>query len=260
MNKKIKEMFPIGGLVVISILMIVSVFMIFLANKILAITGGFSPIYIFAVFFIIIGIWLWYKYITNIFIKPKKEILYLTDKEGKIHHGLNDKKKYNYWFINKKGKNFYINTNDIYELNKFYLVLKTKDYIIEVIEVYNEEFRLSKIKESYWLNCYLPVGDFENIFLLPLFYFIVIFGLSLIILKDPIAIFSGVIMSGGCIYFIIYDFLYKIKKQQSKDGVVDDSKLYKSVNIFIFIIKLCYISMIVVSLLGVFIKILLSKN
>lgn len=68
MNKKIKEMFPIGGLVIISILMIVSVFMIFLANKILAITGGFSPIYIIAIFFIIIGIWLWYKYITNIFI------------------------------------------------------------------------------------------------------------------------------------------------------------------------------------------------
>lgn len=67
-------------------------------------------------------------------------------------------------------------------------------------------------------------------------------------------------MSGGCIYFIIYDFLYKIKKQQSKDGVVDDSRLYKSVNIFIFIIKLCYISMIVVSLLWLFIKIMLSKN
>lgn len=246
-----------GGLIISSILMIVSIFMIILANKVYEITGEFSPIYIVAIFFIIIGFWIWYRYIVSIFIKPKEEILYLTNKEGKIYENLNKKKIYNYCLINKKGKCFYINTNKTYELNNFYLVLKTKNHIIKIIEISEEKFILPKFKESYWLNCYLPVGNFENIFLLPLFYFFVIFGFSLIATKEIFPIMCGIIMSSGCLYFIIYDFIYKIKKRQSKYGVIDDNKLYKSVNIYLLVIKICYISIIIISLFWLFIKIML---
>lgn len=169
--RRIKQMFSLEGLIIITILMIVGIILIYFLPAL--------PIFVMSSFFIFVGIYCWYGYIRNILIKPKNEVLYLTNKEGKKYWGLSNKNKYNYWFINNKGKSFFINTNEVYELNKFYLVFKTKDYIVKVIEESNKKFKIPKIKESYWLNCYLPVGNFENLFLLPVIYFIGLFGIIL---------------------------------------------------------------------------------
>lgn len=244
--KEIKQMFQWQGMLIISILMLVSILMIYFIPML--------PIFIIGGFFIGVGIYCWYGYIGNILIKPKNEVLYLTDKEGKKHWGLSNKNKYNYWFINNKGKSFFINTNEVYELNNFYLVLKTKDYIVKVIEKSDNQFKFSQIKESYWLNCYLPAGNFENIFLLPIIYFIGLIGLVLGLGMGRID-FSAIIMAIDAIYFIIYDLIYKIKKRKSIDGDVVNSNLVKFFSIFINITKLVTIFIICIFLFILFISI-----
>ena len=60
--------------------------------------------------------------IRNVILKPKKEVLYLTEKEGN-----------KCIFLSKKGKKFeYKNCKK--EINKYYYAMKTADYIYEMLE------------------------------------------------------------------------------------------------------------------------------
>ena len=81
------------------------------------------------------------------------------------------------------------------------------------------------LKIFHWLNFYSPIGNFENLFLLPIVYVILIPGiLSFIMSKGEQKIF-GIIFSIVPIYIIMYDLIYKIKLKKSSNNEVDDTNL-----------------------------------
>lgn len=173
---------------------------------------------IFGIFFFCISIYCWILFFRNIIIKPKKEILYLEKKEGS-----------NCIFINKKGKafRFYVeNKKD----KKFYNVLKTPDYIIEVLDEYKAPIEnwATKEKKSYWMNFYSPIGNFENMFMLPIVYIILLpFILSFIMSKGSQKIY-GLVLSAIPLYVILYDLIYKIKLKNCSIEDMDDTNFIKS--------------------------------
>lgn len=231
--RNIKKNFPLGGMIVVSVLLIAGILMMFFI-------GGI-PIYILGGFFTGVGFYCWYGYICNVLIKPKEEVLYLIEKD-------ND----NYIFVDSKGKKFHFNTGKKYEVDKYYTVLKTKDYIGEVVGVSDTVFMVVESKESYWLNCYLPVGNFEGIFLLPVVYVIGLFSLSLVVYQGD---FSTIIMFIVVLYLIIYDLVYKKKKKNNEYVEFDDTKLRKSFDIFVNSIKIIMISLICIVLFYLFLNI-----
>lgn len=232
--KKIKKHFPLGGMIIATCLMIVGFLIVLFL--------GSLPTYIFGGFFVFVGLYCWYLYICNVLIGTKEDVLYLKEKNGN-----------NYLFLSKRGKRFNYHSKKEYKLNKFYTVLKSKDYIENIISISNKKFDVVLEKESYWLNLYLPVGDFEDIFLLPVLYVIAAFSVSLLFYQGVID-FGAIIMGSVSIYLIIYDLIYKIKKKKSKfkNKKVDDEKLLKSFEIFINIIRIISIGFVCLFLFYLF--------
>lgn len=234
--RNIKRHFPLGGMVVVTCLLLAGILMIVFI--------GSLPIYIFGVFFTFVGAYCWYEYICNVLIRPQENVLYLKEKyDGE------------YTFIDDKGKKFIFYTKKEYVVDKYYVVLKSKDYIEKIIRVSESNFEiLEKRRDSYFLNCYLPVGNFENIFLLPIIYVIALFSISLIFWQGVLD-FNALIMAVVAIYLIVYDFIYKEKKKKSVDEnkEVDDTKLLKSFEIFINFIRIFMIAVICFVLLYIFI-------
>ena len=98
-------------------------------------------------FFFGVSWYCWIGFFFNVIPLPKKEILYLNkiDKGKAI-------------FFNKKGKEFNYRSNQIDLIeNSYYYVLKTHDYIYEILERTNEIW-LPKKRKSYWLNYILQWG------------------------------------------------------------------------------------------------------
>lgn len=175
-------------------------------------TRGFEAI--FSAFFVGVGIYIWILYVRNVFSSPKDEVLFLLeiDAEGICT------------FLNKKGKKYYYN-NENFMVNKYYRVLKSADHIYKVREEVKDSFESIKVKESYWLNFYSPVGNFENIMLLPIVYVIALPGiLSLLIAKGFYKIY-GIIYAIVPVFIIVYDAIYKHKKYEMEDDFVDVTPL-----------------------------------
>ena len=132
-RKKIrKKHFSTGGMIVISILGIIGLLMICFSgiftirdSKMLyELISKNGILIIFGAFFFGVSLYCWILFFLNIVIHPKNEILYLNkiDKGRAI-------------FLNKKGKSFYYNLNKrVLEEKTFYLVLKTHDYIFNILE------------------------------------------------------------------------------------------------------------------------------
>lgn len=231
--KEIKKIYSFRSMFMVSIMMIIcTLYMIY---------QKWLPLYIFCTVLNFIGIKCWYDYFCNVIIKPKEEILYLIEKNGN-----------RYIFINNKRKRFIVTRTRDYELNKFYLVLKTKDYIIKIIKCSNNKFLIPEVKESYWTMWYYPNGSFPK--LLPIIYLIFIISLSFLFSSNSIN-FSIIIMVFFSGYLIIYDLIYKIKKYQSKDRIVDDSKLINLYRGFFNIVEIITISIIFIILFILFIVI-----
>lgn len=199
---------------------------------------------IFGIFFFCISIYCWILFFRNVIIKPKKEILYLEKSDGN-----------NCVFINKKGKAYRFNAENKKD-KTYYYVLKTHDYIIEILEEYKEliENWALKEKKSYWMNFYSPIGNFENMFMLPIVYVILLpFLLSFIMSKGSQKIF-GLILSAIPVYIIIYDLVYKIKLKNCSIEDMDDTNFIKS-----YIILKNSISIIAAIVLSGFIINMFSK-
>ena len=146
-------------------------------------------------------------------IKPKKDVLYLISKKNNICT-----------FIDKRGKIFFFMDND-YIVEKFYVVLRTCDSIYDILGVSIDSFKLVPLKESYWLN----FGNFENIFLLPIVYVILLPGLLSILMSNGFEKIFGIIYILFPLYSIIYDLIYKIKRKKLNNTIkqVNNSKLKK---------------------------------
>ena len=74
-----------------------------------------------------ISIYILNDYFHNVILKPKKEVMYLDNKN-----------KYICVYVNKKGRRFAYKKDDSKEEGKYYTVLKTKDYIYDVLEEVSE--------------------------------------------------------------------------------------------------------------------------
>ena len=167
-------------------------------------------------FFIIISIYCWVAFFVNIVLSPKKDILFLIKNENYLSI-----------FVNKKGKKFIFENTKKKELN-FYYVIKTRDYIYEVLE---EECKLDEIweeKKSYWFNLYSPIGNFENMFLLPMFYVILLPGILSILMSKGFDKIYGLIYSAVPFYMIVYDFVYKLKLKNNNMNDEDENKFANS--------------------------------
>ena len=206
--KNTGERYDWQGIIVITILMIVSFLILYFswgnveisyANFTNYITiKGFE--FIVAIFFISIGAFSWCMYIVNVLISPKNETVYLNSIEGHI-----------YSFLDVMG-NKYMYTNygsGKYILGKYYLVSKTRNIIKEVISDSNIWFKIPREKVSYWLNLYTLFGNFENLLLLPILYVVLVMGLISLINGDLInAVISIFVASSN----LIYDAIYKSKR------------------------------------------------
>lgn len=216
--KNTAENYDAGGLVVITILMAISIFLlvIFWGNQPVT-WENFKTFFmdmgmevIFFAFFIVVGIYCWYSYFQNVVRKPKEDILYLkeiynenvllfVDPKGNV---LMKTVRFN-MFDKKKSITF--------EEGKYYKVLRHKNTVAKIIGLSSKKFVANKVKQSYWLNWYSPMGAFENIMLLPILYVIAAPGVISIFLSEGFDKIWGLLYSAFPVYLIIYDAIYKMK-------------------------------------------------
>ena len=153
------ERFDWQAMVIVTILMLLGIGMIYFTwgNMPVTIENFYNyfykadMIFIFALFFIVVGVCCWYLFITNFLITPHNEIMFLRDideayynEDGEISIILT--------FINNKGKVYMktVNAKQEYKINSFYEVVKTNSLIKEIIGESNENFEIVKEKKSYW--------------------------------------------------------------------------------------------------------------
>ncbi len=200
------------AMVIVTVLLVISVVILWATGlfKVTSITAFFDwfLIYgmalIFCGFFIGVSIYCWWLYICNVIIKPKEKILFLRSIEDEMCT-----------FVDKKGKIFYF-ANDNYTVNTYYSVLKTKDHIHSIIGPAMDNFEIKKESPSYWLNFYTPVGDFENLFLLPIVYVIMAPGIAMMLMSGFIERLIGALITLPSILVILYDLKEKIRRGKDK--------------------------------------------
>lgn len=246
-----KSSFQTGGLIIISILGTAGLLMTYFSgifaiedsNMLYECISKNGILIIFGVFFFAVSLYAWILFFLNIILPPKNEILYLnkTD-DGEA------------FFLNKKGKSFSYNMDhNTLEEKSYYNVLKTHNYIYKILEKTNDNW-IPKEKKSYWLNYYSPMGNFENIFLLPIVYVILLPGLLSFFISKGYQKIYGVIFSIVPIYAIIYDLIYKIKLKQSDTKEIDETNFVKSYEIMQNSIAIIGVSIMIVILFNIFLK------
>ena len=202
-----------GGMIIITILMAIGFAMIYFTGffnitnyqEFYDYVCKFGMVLIFGGFFIIIGLYCYYSFFKNVIIKPKQKVVYLKSIDNNSVCT----------FLDEKGKAYYYPNNE-YTEDTYYEVLKSKDSILEVYNKTAPLFPIPKEKESYWLNFYSPMGDFENIMLLPIVYVILLPGLLSAIISKGAEKIYGLLFMAYPAYIIIYDLKKKIQKNNKK--------------------------------------------
>lgn len=211
--KNIEETYNWKGIVIAILFIIIGIAILCLNLAIneLSFQSLFTAQIFIALFFAGTGIYILKIYIENIFIKPKREIVYLKNMKGK-----------KYIFLDSKGKRYVFRSRktDKLEIGNYYNSMKTKNSIKEINEISYDSFSISKTKPSFWLNLYTPVINMEDIFLLPILYlmFIIMF-----LERDNHRInFILMIILG---FFIVYDIVYKIKRNRIVEQIEQNLNL-----------------------------------
>ena len=231
-RKQIREKyFATGGLIIVTILGGFGLFFMYMAGifEVTDFNMLYSCIYnegvavIFGLFFFIVFIYCWVLFFLNIVVSPKEEILYIYKN-----------KKGEFYFINKNGRKIIHDVSKL-KTERYYKVLKTRDYIYEVLGETSDTW-MPEEKKSYWLNYYSPVGNFEDIFLLPILYVILLPGILSILMSKGFEKIFGVIYSIVPLFAIGYDLVYKIKLKKSSGNPISEIEFVKAYDIFIGIL------------------------
>lgn len=244
-----KKYFSIQGLAAVSILGGVGLLFLFFSGifGVKSIDMLYDCVYqngitiIFGGFFLSVSLYCWLVFFLNIIIKPKKEVLYLYRNE------------YNeVYFISRKGKRFICDKDNLKE-GCYYCVLKTHHYIYEVLEEVNDNWNPIE-KKSYWLNFYSPIGNFEDMILLPIAYVILLLSVLSFFMSEGYGKIFGLIWCVIPIYIIGYDLIYKIKLKKSNYEGINDEKFYKSYEILKNIMSVIAAVLLCIILMTIFFK------
>ena len=211
-QKQIQKIhFPIGGMIVLTCLALFGIGIIALAIYTEEDPSLYNLIYyhgfeiIISLFFIITAIFCWVLYIINTCMKPYTDILYL------VENG------YNNSFVNSKGNKITCPIEIKEEPDKYYEVYRTFNYVVSIVREYTEDSKPFQplMKESYWLNLYLPNGEVvRDLLVLPILYVLVLPGLLCAIMaQDKAPKLVGIIVMLVPIYCIAYDFYRKNKNR-----------------------------------------------
>lgn len=245
-KKIIKEKyFQTGGYVILTILGAVGVWLLYYSfiniSKGKSLGAGISIIV--GLFFTLLTIYCYILYFLNIILKPYKEVLFLK----RIEHT-------DIYFIDKNGKKY----NYDFDMSKleegYYICLKTRDYIYDVLEKTTETWT-PNIKNSYWLNMYTAIGNYEGLLVLPIVYLILAIGIFLFIMSNGYEKLSTLAIIIVPLYVIIYDLIYKRKLKKSNTGIIDDTKMAKSYFILKGLVSVIPASIFCIILTVLFIKV-----
>ena len=112
------------------------------------------------------------------------------------------------------------NINDLYQLfyDKGLALIAALFFIIVGIYIFTTIFKKNSKdkKESYWLNLYTPVYNFEDLLVLPIIYVIAIPIWISIVMAPTDMKYIGIIIGIIPTLLIIYDLVYKIIKKKRK--------------------------------------------
>lgn len=212
MDDNMKKAYPLLGMLIITVLLVFGVFMLYYTGFFALKSFKELTVYLYyhcfefivSFIFIISSIYVWISYAKDAYKTAKKEVLYLKNVKDGI-----------YEFVDKKGRSYYVDDKEDYDIKKYYVVLKTSNIVYDVIEETKEKFELKKGK-NYWTNLYTPVGIFENMLILPALYIVIIPGILAFFMSVGFYKLFGVIWIFIPIYFILYDFFYKRKLKDDK--------------------------------------------
>ncbi|MBR3049101.1 MAG: hypothetical protein IKG58_00885 [Bacilli bacterium] len=244
-----KKKFPISGLLIITFLgmagivflILSGIFQVKTLNDLYQCILKNGVIIVVGTLFLFMFLLSWVLFFLNIILKPKRKVLYLCrDKHNKLV------------FLDKKGRKTPYNGSEIEE-NKHYYVLKTTNYIFEVVEPTNEGW-IPKEKESYWLNWYSPVGNINGILILPVFYAILLITIFYLNEISPQQKIRGLMAVSVPLYVILYDLIYKIKLRKSNSDKINDTKFLLPYDKFLELLGMIEISFLLSQLIVAFIE------
>ncbi len=212
-QKQIQKLyFPIAGMIVLTCLALFGIGIIVLAICTTEDVSLYNLFYfhgfeiIISLFFVGTAIFCWALYIINVCMKPYTDVLYL------VENG------YNNSFANKKGNKLICPSEIKEEPEKYYEVYRTHSYVVSIIREYTENSKPfePKMKESYWLNLYLPNGEeIRELLVLPILYVLTLPGLLCAIMAEDVTPkFVGLLITCLPVYCIIYDFVKKYKNKR----------------------------------------------
>lgn len=219
-QRKIKiksKYFSNGAVVIITILGIIGAALIYFPLKNISnnYSSGFIALVIVGIFFTLLSLYCWLLYFLNIILKPHKDVLYLKkDKHIDIY------------FVDRKGNKYNYDFGYGTLEEGYYIVLKTHDYIYDVLEKTNDDWPI-KEKNKYFFNLYTTMGNYENVLLLPIVYLALVIGIILFIKGNVHERLPSILIIAGSLYIIIYDLIYKIKLKKSSDNEGGDTDLIK---------------------------------
>lgn len=234
----IKKAYPFSGMFVLTILLIFGFFMLYYTGcfNIKSLHDILDYLYrhcfefMVSFIFIVTSLYVWVSYFKDVYIVPKTEILYLKAYENKL-----------YEFVDKKNRSYFVESKEKLDVKKFYEVLKTENIIYEIIDESEIKFEIKKGK-NYWLNVYSPVGNAENVLIMPALYAILIPGILAFFMSKGFYKLFGIIWIFLPLYFIIYDYLYKLKLKDDKLNKKEKKEIENMKNSFfsmVNILKLC---------------------
>lgn len=217
-KRKIKsKYFSNGAVAIITILGSIGAALIYFPLKNISnnYSSGFIALVIVGIFFTLLSLYCWLLYFLNIILKPHKEVLYLKkDKHIDIY------------FVDRKGKKYNYDFGYGTLEEGYYIVLKTHDYIYDVLEKTNDGWPI-KEKNKYFSNLYTTMGNYENVLLLPIIYLALVIGIILFIKGNVPEKLPSILIIVGSSYVIIYDLIYKIKLKKSGTSEIDNTDLIK---------------------------------
>lgn len=240
MNEKINKAYPFSGMFIMTILLIFGFFMLYYSglfeiNSFKALTNYlYYHCFEFMVSFVFIisSLYVWVSYFMDAHVVAKTDVVYL-----KGYDEVEDL----YEFVDTKGKSYFLEVKDRLDVGSFYEVLKSANIIYDVIDESDKKFKLKKGR-NYWSNLYTPVGNFENMLILPAVYVVIIPGLLSFFMSAGFYKLFGIIWIFIPIYFIIYDYLYKLKLKDdklTKKEKKEISNMNRSFFSMLNILKLC---------------------